>query len=153
MADDVDALLADLYALTGEDIGLQIGVLEGTTTVARDGSTMQVAEYAAYNEFGTENIEPRPAVRRTHDLREEEWSEYLGNLIAGGEEPEQALDSVGQQAAADIQEAIEEWKEPPNKPSTIKRKRSGRDNPLVDKGAYSDSISYQIVRGSHDGGA
>ncbi|MEA4836881.1 MAG: hypothetical protein VB101_01160 [Rhodospirillaceae bacterium] len=174
MADDASALLADLYELTGDDIGLKIGVMEAATSIrkpkrskkkkkkgqkAHEGSeksaarerVMKVAEYAMYNEYGTDTIEPRPAFRRTHDLREDEWFQYLDNLLNGGEDPEAALRAVGDQAVNDVQLAIEEWSDPPNKQSTIDRKQSGRNEPLIDQGDYLANISYQIVRGNHDG--
>lgn len=170
---DIDALLADLYDLTGEDIGLKIGVLENTTSIRKpkpskkskkaekDGGeagaprerVMQVAEYAMYNEFGTETIPARPAIRNTADTMGDEWRDALGNLLWGGTDAETALATVGQQATEDVQEAIQGWTKPPNKPSTIARKWKGEDNPLVDQGDYQDAIAYQIVRGSHDVGA
>ena len=176
MADSVDAQLVDLYELTGEDIGLKIGVLEGATSIRKPKKSkkkkkakkekdeggekpaarervMKVAEYAMHNEYGTDTIPPRPALRTTHDDCEEEWFELLENLIDGGEEPEQALRAVGEQAVNAVMRAIEDWSDPPNKQSTVDYKNSGRNDPLIDQGDYLAAISYQIVRGSHDGGS
>ena len=150
---NINDLLADLYDLTGEDIGVKIGVLENATVVTKDGRTMHVAEYAMYNEFGTGRIQPRPAIRSTFDECEEEWFTLLGNLLWGGTDAERALNNVGAFAAQAIKKNIRDWSDPPNKKSTIARKNSKRDDPLVDSQAYLDNIAYEIVTGSHDDGA
>ena len=146
--------IADLLPVMGHDLRLVIGVLAGAThqPVNRKGEPVgepiPVAEYAAYNEFGTQRIPARPFLRTSVDMfAEESWLPELADALKEGVPPETALNRVGLQAQADIRRVIEEWKDPPNAPSTIKRKRSGRDNPLVDSGDLLDAIDYHVEGG------
>lgn len=142
--------IADLLPVMGRDLRLVIGVLEGATHIdgGKGAKPIPVAEYAAYNEFGTQRIPARPFLRTSLDtFAEASWLPELASLIGEGVPPETALNRVGLQAQADIRRVIEEWASPPNAPSTIKRKRSGRDNPLVDSGDLLDAIDYHVEGG------
>ena len=143
--------IADLLSVMGQDLRLKIGVLEGATHQPVNkkgepvGEPIPVAEYAMYNEFGTQRIPARPFLRTSVDtFAEESWLPELADLLREGVAPEVALNRVGLQAQADIRQVIEEWDSPPNAPSTIKRKRSKRDNPLVDSGDLLDAIDYHV---------
>ncbi len=151
--------LAKLLPDVGRDLRLKVGVLYGAThTTApkepKDGkkrkkqaqpTTIQVAEYAIYNEYGTQRIPSRPFMRFSLDtFAESAWIPELAQLIKEGMDPETAFNRVGLQAQADVRRVIEAWKEPENKKSTIRHKRSGRDNPLVDTGDLLDAIDYEL---------
>jgi hypothetical protein len=70
-------------------------------------------------------------------------SEEVAELISKGDlDVEKFLSLEGEKAKAAIQEAITELKEPPNAPSTIKRKHS--DNPLIDSGNMRQSVTYSV---------
>ena len=140
-------MLADLLPDAGRDLRLKIGVLEGAThtTGGRNARAIAVAEYAMYNEYGTLRIPSRPFLRFALDsFGEAAWLPELADLLREGVEPEAALARVGAQAQADVRRVIEAWAEPPNSPATIARKRSKRDNPLVDSGDLLDAIDFEI---------
>ena len=142
-----DRPLDELFRLADAGgLGISVGVLEGATHREENGRTIPVAEYAMHNEFGTSRIPPRPAFRATADLRMDEWAGLLSDLLAGGVPAEPALTQGGGEAADSLREAIEDWATPPNAPSTIARKRSGRDNPLVNTGDLVDAVDFAIVR-------
>lgn len=143
-AANIDDILFDLADLTGDDLQLSVGVLAGATHTDERGRTLAVAEYAMHNEFGTDRIPSRPAFRAAVDEHGDEWADALGELLGNGSDAEAALEVVGAVAVDNIRQSIEGWKTPPNAPATIARKRSRRDNPLVDSGDYVDAIAAHV---------
>lgn len=106
-----------------------------------------VIDIAIWNNYGTSTNTP---ARNFMGLAEQEIrknfkkdSEEVMELISrGGLDVEKFLSLEGEKAKAAIQEAITELKEPPNAPSTIKRKHS--DNPLIDTGKMRQSVTYSV---------
>lgn len=148
MADaNTKLVLVDLLPVMDRDLQLRVGVLEGATHTDAKGRSIPVAEYAMHNEYGTRRIPSRPFLRTSLDIYGEAWAAELSDLISEGVDPEDALERVGAMAQADIRRVIEEWATPPNKESTIRRKRSQRDNPLVDSGDLQDAIAYDVYGG------
>lgn len=140
-------VLAKLLPDVGRDLRLKIGVLEDAThtTVGKNARSIKVAEYAIYNEFGTRRIPSRPFMRFSLDtFAESAWLPELAQLLKEGEDPEKALGKIGAQAQGDVRRVIEAWAQPGNAESTIRQKRSGRDNPLVDSGDLLDAIDFEI---------
>ena len=134
-------------------IKVRAGVLEGARTT--DGKS--VATYAAYNEFGTDNIPARPFMRNTLTRESENWERGLGVYLGRGMTPEEALRAVGARMAEDIRKTIDESIDiEENAPSTIKkktRKLTGGEKgatdtprPLVDKGNLRRSIQWEIEK-------
>lgn len=123
---------------------VRAGVLEGATTT----EGQSVAQYAAYNEFGTARIPARPFMRTTLQKQRGEWVQGLGRLLAS-RDPEQALHFVGRRMEDDIRTKILSNMAPANAPSTVARKNkeeAGRAGTLVDTGALAQSISYEISK-------
>lgn len=147
-AANTELVLADLLPVMDRDLQLRVGVLEGATHADEKGRSIPVAEYALYNEYGTRRIPSRPFLRTSLDIYGEAWAAELADLISEGVDPENALERVGAMAQADIRQTIEEWRTPPNKLATIRRKRSQRDNPLVDSGDLHDAIAYDVSGGA-----
>jgi HK97 gp10 family phage protein len=54
-------------------MGVKAGVLGGATTT--DGKS--IAEYAIYNEFGTQYIPPRPFLSDTAKRKGKDWAHYV----------------------------------------------------------------------------
>ena len=108
-----------------------------------------VIDIAIWNNYGTSTNTP---ARNFMGLAEQEIrknfkkdSEEVMELISKGElDVEKFLSLEGEKAKAAIQEAITELKEPPNAPSTIKRKHS--DNPLIDTGKMRQSVTYSVIK-------
>ena len=151
--------LAKLLPDVGRELRLKVGVLYGAThTTAprepKDGkkrkkqaqpTTIQVAEYAMYNEYGTKRIPKRDFLRFSLDtFAESAWMPELAQLIKKGMDLEMAFNRVGLQAQADVRRVIEAWAKPPNAESTKRHKHRGRDNPLVDTGDLLDAIDYEL---------
>lgn len=135
----------------GKNFALKAGVLEDATNI-RTG--MRVAEYAAYNEFGTSTIPSRPFLRNTYAAKGEEWLANLGKALAAKRGPRAALQLVGMRMQDDIVQTIQKGVPPANAESTIKRKRKDitgtggggtySPGPLIDTGSLIRSIQYEV---------
>jgi len=92
-------------------------------------------------------IPPRPFIRSTVDENEEKYFDAAkslsGQMVDGRIEKYDALERIGQLIEGDIKRTIITLRDPPNAPSTIRKK--GSDNPLVNTGHLSGSIRYEIV--------
>jgi len=62
--------------------------------------------------------------------------------VLDGRSPDRSLRRLGSVAVGDVQRTIRDIKQPPNAPSTIRKK--GSDNPLIDTGRLRQSIEYAI---------
>jgi len=134
---------------------VKVGVV-GNAAKERDDDGATVAEYASYNEFGTENIPERSFIRATIDERRNRLFgkalQLQSAVLAGKMSLDLALDQIGLLTQANIQQKIEKLRDPANAPSTVAAK--GSSNPLIDTGRLRQSISYEKVKGGDDlGGA
>ena len=104
-----------------------------------------IAEYAFYNEEGTEDIPQRSFLASTFDDNKG-WSgniEFVRNRVLEGEDPMRAMSKfVCEIAVNDIKKKISSNIQPPNAKSTIKRKGSSRT--LIDTGAMRNAVTYEI---------
>lgn len=120
-----------------------VGVQQGSTN---DGQ--QIAEYAAYNEFGTENIPERSFIRSAFDEGLNDLSTDMdrrySQVVAGTKTVYQALGLVGLRHQDQIKKKIDTNVPPPNSPVTIALK--GSSHTLIDTGAMKNSIHYIIRR-------
>ena len=116
-----------------------VGVQQGANN---DGQ--QIAEYAAYNEFGTENIPERSFMRSAFDenLAEirRDMNSQCGRVQAGQITMRTALGLVGLRHQDQIKNKIDTNIPPPNSPVTIALK--GSSHTLIDTGAMKNSIHY-----------
>ncbi len=141
---------AVLKRLADIKMGVKAGVLAGATTT--DGKP--VAQYAAFNEYGTKNIPPRPFLRQTSKDKMTSWQQILAHAVTGKAENMQAwtraLTLTGEAMKANIKESIQGGAFTPNAPGTIKAKqRKGKrepDHPLIDTGQMLAAISYEVIR-------
>jgi hypothetical protein len=131
-------------------MGVKAGVLGGATTT--DGKS--IAEYAIYNEFGTQYIPPRPFLGDTAQRRGKDWAHVLEATAKGDstkpETWERALVLTGETMKAHIQQNIQQGSWIPNAQSTIRVKAAkGKvepDHPLIDTGQMLAAISYEVVK-------
>ena len=110
---------------------------------------LSVAQVAAWNEFGTERIPERPALR-TGIQRAQPGALALNRrtakaVIDGRMAAAQALGLLGEFAAGEVKKAIIAGPWVPNAPSTIKRK--GSSKPLIDTSQELQSVTY-VVEGN-----
>jgi len=116
-----------------------VGVQQGA-----DNDGQQIAEYAAYNEFGTESIPERSFMRSAFDenlaeLKQDMDTQY-GRVQAGQITVRTALGLVGLRHQDQIKNKIDTNIPPPNSPVTIAKK--GSSHTLIDTGAMKNSIHY-----------
>lgn len=129
-------------------IGVQAG--SNTRTQTRNGVTQEagqsIAEYASYNEFGTDKIPQRSFMRSTFDERlneiEEVIHEQFSYVIERSQTIEQAYQRIGQAIQGMVQQKIREIRSPPNSPATVEKKKSSK--PLIDFGQMIASIRYVV---------
>lgn len=144
MSQENNFMLRLNVALPGlENLEQDVLLFVGVPQEARNDRTgMLVADYAAWNEFGTKNIPARPAIRQTVDTYIDEYVEDLADALLSGVAPEMAMNRLGEQMAKDISQSISDWQQPANAPSTIAKK--GENNPLVDTETYAKSVGHWV---------
>ena len=135
---------------------VEAGILGGAT----DEDGVSVAEYAAYNEYGTSRIPKRPFLRTTMDKNRDKYKRLLqgalkGLASSGASEPVgMALTAVGREMETDVIEQIKSNMPPPNAPETRARKEArpggGYAGTLFDTGTMLGSVSFQLLNGSEE---
>ena len=104
-----------------------------------------LAQIAAENEFGHDNVPSRPFMRQSVDNHRGEIESFMQQqkavLLAGGTAA-QVLKNIGINHKARIQKEIIEGGFAPNAPLTIKLKGSSR--PLIDSGQMRQNVQYAI---------
>lgn len=125
-------------------------VVIGIHEVDKNDEGLTVAEYAAYNEFGTEDIPERSFMRSTFDEKvrqiESDMKAEYGKVADGKSTVYRALSIVGLKHETDIKEKIRSGVNPPNAEYTIAKK--GSDKTLIDTGAMINHVRYIIRRSS-----
>ena len=109
-----------------------------------------VTNVVAYNEFGTENADGSTHVPERPFFRQALLSARpkVADLVRDRTDPKDlAVDTalahdVGFLVETEIRESITNLREPPNAPSTRRRKRSS--NPLVDTGFMRLSVTHKV---------
>jgi hypothetical protein len=125
---------------------VKVGVLQNTGT--HSGDLLTVAEVAAFNEYGTENIPERSFIRSAIQEHRAELIQITGQLYKqmseGKLSTEDALGRLGLKIQSLIRNKIDSIEEPPNAERTIARK--GSSKPLIDTGQMRQAINYEIVK-------
>lgn len=111
---------------------------------------LPISQVAYWNEYGTTKdgksfIPPRPFLRQAVSENTKKWRDLVVNdlkkVSEGDLSLEQALNRLGVVASGDVKETIADFSNPPNAPSTIKKK--GFNDPLVDTGLMMNSVSHK----------
>ncbi|MFZ5128850.1 hypothetical protein ACV8TN_05550 [Citrobacter freundii] len=137
-----------IKALAG--ISLTVGIHRGKTNKGVD-----VATYAAWNNFGTKNamgwelIPARPFMTYSSDyiaewMKTAAYKELIGDVIQGRITVQQAIVRIGTKAVQTTRQTIKTkslYK--PNTPETIARK-NGKSTPLVNDGVMGNTVSYKV---------
>lgn len=131
-----------------------IGVQEGSITKvqSKNGNTqkagLNIAQYAAENEFGTDRIPERSFMRTAFDSNinniEEVASKEIGLVIDTAQTLDRAYQRIGLYVQSLVQIKIRDIRSPPNSPATIAKKKSSK--PLIDFGQMIASIRYAIKK-------
>jgi hypothetical protein len=127
-----------------DPVKVRAGFLEGRTYP--DGTP--VALVAAIQDAGSpaNNIPPRPFFRNMIADKGGEWPDALEKALeATDNDVERALGIVGEGIAGQLRQSIVDTNDPPNAPSTLRRKKGTK--PLVDTGLMLASIDKEVVSG------
>lgn len=120
-----------------------VGVLEGS----KNGEGYSIAEYAAANEYGTDNIPSRPSMRTAFDENvaaiTRDMQRQHAAMVTGERTAEAALTVIGQKQADRTKNTITGRDFLPKlSESTIKRK--GSTKTLVDTGAMVNAVQISV---------
>jgi hypothetical protein len=139
----LNAILKELKAL--DKMAVKVGVTED----AGDHDGVSVAEYAAYNEYGTSTIPSRPFIRGWLDNKSENIKttiDKIGGKVRDGKwTAEDAIKRLGEFAQDGIKSYIRNGDFESNARSTVQRK--GSSKPLIDTGTMRNSVRYEVVKG------
>lgn len=125
-------------------VQVNVGVQEGESNA----EGLNIAEYAAANEFGTDKIPQRPAIGTSFDENKAKYIRYMERTAKqlGAETFARMANQLGLGVSRDIQETISGRDFLPKlSPQTIKRKK-GSTKTLVDTGAYLNSIKHVMKK-------
>lgn len=106
-----------------------------------------MAQIAAYNEFGTKDIPARPFIFSTVDEHKSDINRVIerqyDKILEGKTTVKKALELVGLYVKKQIDLKIGSLRYPPNSPRTIKQK--GSDKPLIDFAQMRQALQYKVV--------
>ena len=121
-------------------------VKTGIQSDAGENEGVSIAEYAAFNEFGTRTIPERPFMRKTFDDNLANYNKLIERLFKGmldGKlDAKMAFKILGQQTEDDMKNTIMTGNFKPNSAYTVAKKGSSR--PLIDTGTMRNSIRYEV---------
>lgn len=128
-------------------LSLVAGVLKGSTN-GEEGSKTPVAQYAYYNEYGTQTMPARPFMRTAVKAYGDEWIEAIAGYMQAGCSPKEALQNCKNLVRGDIINSIRNGSYKSLAPSTVRqKKRKGTaepSTPLIDTGALIRSINSEV---------
>lgn len=143
-----------------KDSHVKVGILadENKGGLHIPGGQLTVAEYAAVNEFGTEDqrIPSRSFLRSTfaeqRDALADLGKRLIADVLAGERTTKDALELMGLTLATAVKRKITDGPgiPPPNRPSTARAKQAkgeGAIRTLVDTGRLLASITWSVVIG------
>ena len=121
-----------------------VGLLQGD----KNCEGVQIAEYAAYNEFGTDTIPSRPFMRTAFDENhgdiQADIERQSARLTSGKVSAHAALTIIGQKHASRIQNTITGRDFLPRlSPETVRRKK-GSEKTLVDTSAMVNAVKISV---------
>lgn len=106
-------------------------------------SSLTNAQVGAYNHFGTDRIPARPWLDVGVETGNEEYLKIIEEGLSNGEPLEMILERVGIVATGKVQDYMTLLSDPPNAPSTVRKKKSA--NPLIDTGALRQSVTSKVT--------
>jgi hypothetical protein len=164
---DTDKGLANIFKEIEKfkSLCVKVGVTEEVGSQKPDGSDATLAEYATYNELGTDDgrIPQRPFVRGWVDNNREQIGktiEKLYGLVSDGKlDAMTAIEQLGEYGESGVGSYIKNGSFKPNSDITINGskpdkngnkfiKGKGSSKPLIDTDTMRNSIRYQIIQKS-----
>lgn len=102
-----------------------------------------VAAVAMYNEFGTQNIPPRPFFRNAIKKNGSKWPKNLASLLKSHNyDSEIAFGLIGTKIQREIQDSIQSNTPPPNKKAVAEAK--GFRKTLIDTGRMLQNVTHNV---------
>lgn len=107
----------------------------------------ELIQVGAANEFGTKTIDERSFLRSTSDEQRPNiirvQKKVYEQVVTTQKSVKDGLSLLGEFLTAKVKNKIRTLRTPPNKPSTIRRKKSS--NPLIDTAQMLQSIQHEEV--------
>ena len=120
-----------------------VGILEGSQN---EGTS--IAEYASYNEFGTDDVPSRPFMAMSFDENLAEinadFKRQGDQMVQGKRTANAALTVIGQKHAGRIQTTITGRNILPRLDESTVRAKKGSTKTLVDTGAMANAVQISI---------
>lgn len=133
------AALNDLLKRFGKDASVKVGFLSNATYP--DGK--RVAMIAAFNEFGTRRMPPRPFFRNMIKNNSKGWAPALAKILPTVDyDVVKALKMMGEGIKGQLQQSINDLTSPKLAESTVESK--GFDKPLINTGHMLNSVDYEV---------
>jgi len=130
--------------LRAKTLEVAVGILEGS----KNGEGASIAEYATYNEFGTDKIPERPFMRTAFDESKAKISQDMnreGKRMAMGQSTAQkALTIIGQRHASRIQNVITGRDFLPKLAQSTIDAKKGSHKTLIDTGAMVNAVQISV---------
>ena len=93
----------------------------------------------------TVNIPARPAWRQTVAEHKATWPGMFANFMKSTSyNVETSFARLGEVVVKQLRATIRAFDDPPNAPSTIRKK--GKDNPLIQSGATISSLTFEVIK-------
>lgn len=129
----------------GDKIEIAVGVHEGATN-----NGLSIAEYATYNEFGTDKIPSRPFMRTAFDENKAKYVRAIDNIWRAIASPKASVETLlgrlGVTASQDIHRTIKGRDFLPKLSERTIKAKKGSTKTLIDTGAMVNSIHHVIRR-------
>lgn len=142
---DVDrgwkAIQRELKRASGREVA--VGILEGSQNEGES-----IAEYAAHNEFGTENAPARPFMAMSFDENRaaiaKDFDQQTNRLVTGRVSADGALTTIGMKHAGRVQTTITGRDILPRLAESTVQAKKGSTKTLVDTGAMTNAVQIEL---------
>ena len=124
------------------NLEVQVGFQAGE---AQEKNGTDIAEIAAYNEFGSSGTPARPFMKQSFERHQDQLQaacDMVNQTRSNGGTAEKGLEQLGVMCKGLVQQEIVDGGFAPNAESTILRK--GSSQPLIDTGTMRQSVNYVI---------
>ena len=107
------------------------------------GPSLNVAQVAFWNEFGTKRAPPRPFFRRMIEKEKPGWGLLMAAAVKQANyDSRAALDVAGERVSGQLVQSIRDLTSPPLAEYTIRKK--GFDKPLIDTSIMINSVDHVV---------
>lgn len=136
------AIKRELERAKGREVA--VGILQGSV----DSEGASIAEYATYNEFGTDDVPSRPFMAMSFDENkadiEADFNRQGKAMVEGKRTADQALTVIGQKHAARVQNTITGRDITPKLADSTVKAKKGSTKTLVDTGAMTNAVQIEL---------